>query len=86
MKDIRQSRGLPQESLGPSQSYISALERGKWKASVDKIVQIAGIFSLHPATLVLLAYLKIDPSLDAHALIAKIQAELDAHQENSGVR
>lgn len=85
MKDIRRSRGLPQEGLGPSQSYISALERGKWKASLDKVEQIAGIFSLHPATLILLAYLRKDPSLDALALIAQIQSELDDHQRNRDI-
>ncbi|WP_076424622.1 helix-turn-helix domain-containing protein [Aquipseudomonas alcaligenes] len=82
MRDIRQSRRLPQEGLGPSQSYISALERGKWKASLDKVEQIAEILSLHPMTLLLLAYQRRDPSLDASALIAQIQAELDAHQRN----
>ncbi|CEG51550.1 Helix-turn-helix domain-containing protein [Stutzerimonas xanthomarina] len=86
MKDIRQSRGLPQEGLGPSQSYISALERGKWKASLDKVEQIAGILTLHPATLLLLAYLRKDPSLDAQALLSQIQAELDVHQSNLGAR
>lgn len=85
MRDIRQSRGLSQEGLGPSQSYISALERGKWNASLDKVEQIAGILSLHPATLLLLAYLRKDPSLDASVLIAQIQKELDIHQKNCGV-
>lgn len=85
IKDIRQSRGLPQEGLGPSQSYISAIERGKWKASLDKIEKIAGIFSLHPATLLLLAYLKQNPSLDSRTLIAQIQEELGAHQKNRGM-
>ena len=82
MRDIRQSRRLPQEGLGPSQSYISALERGKWKASLDKVEQIAEILSLHPMTLLLLAYQRKDPSLDTSALITQIQAELDAHQRN----
>lgn len=82
MKDIRQSRGLPQEGIGPSQSYISALERGKWKASLDKVEKIAEILCLHPMTLLLLAYQRRDPSLDASALIAQIEAELDAYQKN----
>ena len=81
IRDVRQSRGLPQEGLGPSQSYISAIERGKWKASLEKLEQIADILSLHPTTLLLLAYLKKDPSLNAHLLIAQLQAELDSHQE-----
>lgn len=78
IRDIRRSRGLPQEGLGPSQSYISAIERGKWKASLEKLEQIAEILSLHPTTLLLLAYLRKDPSLDAQMLIAQIQAELDS--------
>lgn len=79
IRDIRQSRGLPQEGLGPSQSYISAIERGKWKVSLEKLEQIAEILSLHPTTLLLLAYLRKDPSLDAQMLIAQIQAQLDSH-------
>lgn len=79
IRDIRQSRGLPQEGLGPSQSYISALERGKWKASLDKLEQIADVLSIHPTTLLLLAYLKKDPSLDPEMFIAQIQTELNDH-------
>lgn len=33
IKEIRQQRELLQEGLGPSQSYISATERGKWQQS-----------------------------------------------------
>ena len=37
IKELRLQRELPQEGLGPSQSYISAIERGKWKPSLEKI-------------------------------------------------
>lgn len=77
IRDIRQSRGLPQEGLGPSQSYISAIERGKWKTSLEKLEQIAEILSLHPTTLLLLAYLKKDPSLDSKELLRQVQSELN---------
>lgn len=77
IRDIRQSRGLPQEGLGPSQSYISAIERGKWKTSLEKLEQIAEILSLHPTTLLLLAYLKKDPSSDPQELIRQVLSELN---------
>jgi transcriptional regulator with XRE-family HTH domain len=76
IKELRQMRGLPQEGLGPSQSYISAIERGKWKPSLDKVEQIAAVVSVHPATLLILAYLKQAPEQEADQILSLIQTEV----------
>lgn len=76
IKELRQQRGLPQEGLGPSQSYISAIERGKWKPSLEKIEQVAAILSVHPASLLILAYLKQAPEGEADQILSDIHAEV----------
>lgn len=76
IKELRQQRNLPQEVLGPSQSYISAIERGKWKPSLAKIEQIAAILSVHPASLLILAYMKQAQAKDADQVLSSIQAEV----------
>ncbi|BCG24945.1 TPA: helix-turn-helix domain-containing protein [Pseudomonas aeruginosa] len=76
IKKLRQQRELSQEGLGPSQSYISAIERGKWKPSLDKIEQVAAILSVHPAALLILAYLKQAPEGEADQILSDIQAEV----------
>ncbi len=76
IKELRQQRGLPQEGLGPSQSYISAIERGKWKPSLEKIEQVAAILSVHPASLLTLAYLKQAPEGKADQILSDIHSEV----------
>ena len=76
IKELRLQRELPQEGLGPSQSYISAIERGKWKPSLEKIEQVAAILSVHPASLLILAYLKQAPAGEADHILSFIQAEI----------
>ena len=76
IKELRLQRELPQEGLGPSQSYISAIERGKWKPSLEKIEQVATILSVHPASLLILAYLKQAPAGEADQILSFIQAEI----------
>lgn len=77
IKELRLQRELPQEGLGPSQSYISAIERGKWKPSLEKIEQVAAILSVHPASLLILAYLKQAPVGETDQILSSIQAEVE---------
>lgn len=76
IKNLRNSRELSQEGLGPSQSYISAIERGKWKPSIEKIEQIAEVVGVHPLTLLVLAYQKQAPEQKPDELLKKIQREI----------
>lgn len=77
IKELRQQREIPQEGLGPSQSYISAIERGKWKPSLEKIEQIAAILSVHPASLLILAYLRQASAGEADQILNCIQTEIE---------
>ena len=72
IKNLRNLKDLPQEGLGPSQSYISAIERGKWKPSIEKVEQIAEVVGIHPLTLLVLAYQRQTPGLKPDELLKKL--------------
>lgn len=57
IKIVRKSRRLTQEDFGlvSSRTYLSSLERGLKSPTVDKLEDIAGVMSVHPASLILLA-------------------------------
>ena len=52
LRHIRRQRGLSQEALaaeaGIDRTYVSALERGLYSASVDMIEKLAGVLSVSP--------------------------------------
>lgn len=77
IKSARLKRNVAQESMGASQSYISALENGKWSASLDKIEQMANALGMHPASIILAGYLTADNVVDVEESIARIRAEVD---------
>lgn len=57
IKAVRKHRGRTQEdfSLVSSRTYLSSLERGLKSPTIDKLVEIAGVLNIHPASLVILA-------------------------------
>ncbi|MBI2277086.1 MAG: helix-turn-helix transcriptional regulator [Dechloromonas sp.] len=58
IKAIRKSRNLTQEDFGlvSSRTYLSTLERGLKSPTLDKLDEIARVMTVHPASLILLAY------------------------------
>lgn len=76
IKSYRLKRDIPQESLGPSQPYISNLEAGRGNASIDKIEQMASILGLHPVSIILAAYVSSNDGCTADQLLEKIRDEL----------
>lgn len=80
IREVRISRGLPQEGLGPSQPYISTIERGKWKPSIEKLEQVAEVLGIHTLTLLVLAYQKQTPNLKPDELLKRIQREITSLQ------
>jgi transcriptional regulator with XRE-family HTH domain len=76
IKEFRMHRGLPQESLGASQTYISNLERGKWNATLDKIEQISHTLDVHPVSVIVAGYLKTDPTQNLNTLLERISKEV----------
>jgi transcriptional regulator with XRE-family HTH domain len=57
LRRLRRERGLSQEALaaeaGIDRTYISALERGLYSASVDMIERLANVLSVAPHVLLL---------------------------------
>lgn len=58
LKTVRKKRRLTQEDFGlvSSRTYLSTLERGLKSPTLDKLQEIAEVMTVHPASLVLLAY------------------------------
>ena len=78
LRKIRKARNLTQEDFGvvSSRTYLSSLERGLKSPTLDKIEAIAQVMTVHPATLILIAYAIAedrDPSrtIDEIAVAAK---------------
>ncbi|RAU46633.1 helix-turn-helix transcriptional regulator [Pseudomonas sp. RIT412] len=74
LREVRLLKQLPQESLGPSQSFISAVERGIRNPTLEKFEQIAELLGVHPVTL--LAYVSVRDGYSVEALLARIRQEL----------
>jgi transcriptional regulator with XRE-family HTH domain len=74
IRKIRISRAVPQEELGPSQSYVSDVERGMKSPSIEKIDDIATVLGVHPLTL--LAYAYVQAGVQPSDLLERIQFEL----------
>ncbi|HEY3300613.1 MAG TPA: helix-turn-helix transcriptional regulator [Methylophilaceae bacterium] len=78
IKDIRNSKGLSQEYFSDisSRTYLSVLENGKKKPSVEKIDTLAKAMGVHPLTILTLAYLKTDSDKDLIELQRVISNEI----------
>lgn len=76
LREYRVKRKIAQEGMGPSQSYISNLESGRWSPSLDKIEQMAAVLGIHPATIILAGYIKAGEQTTPEELIERIQSEL----------
>ncbi len=62
--------------MGPSQSYISNLEAGRWSPSLDKIEQMAAVLDVHPATIIIAGYIRAEEQARTEELIERIRCEL----------
>ncbi|MBC8999205.1 helix-turn-helix transcriptional regulator [Pseudomonas sp. N40(2020)] len=76
IKSYRLKRNIPQESLGPSQPYISSLEAGRGSASIDKIEQIADVLGVHPMSIIFAGYLTSNETANKEQLFERIRIEL----------
>ena len=66
IKAARKSKGLSQEYFSDisSRTYLSVLENGKKKPSVEKIDTLAKAMGVHPLTILTLAYLNAEVDKD----------------------
>ncbi|RPM29674.1 helix-turn-helix domain-containing protein [Pseudomonas aeruginosa] len=80
LKNLRKQRGLTQEDFSTvsSRTYLSTLERGQKALTIEKLEQLAGVLDVHPATLLIAAYLQKEPQEDGRAVIARLKNELQA--------
>ncbi|PCR97380.1 transcriptional regulator [Pseudomonas fluorescens] len=76
IKSYRLKRDIPQESLGPSQPYISNLEAGRGSASIDKIEQMADVLGVHPMSIIVAGYLTSSEDANKDHLLERIRIEL----------
>ncbi|WP_411960381.1 helix-turn-helix domain-containing protein [Pseudomonas mandelii] len=76
VKAYRLKKNIPQESLGPSQPYISNLEAGRGSASIDKIEQMADVLGIHPMSIIFAGYLTSNEGATKENLFERIRTEL----------
>lgn len=80
LKELRQQKGLKQEDFSSvsSRTYLSTLERGMKGATIEKLEQLASVLDVHPATILISAYLTKDCEESYQELIKRIGTELKA--------
>jgi transcriptional regulator with XRE-family HTH domain len=76
LKSYRLNRNFSQEGMGPSQTYISNIERGRWSASLDKIEQMSSVLGVHPASIIIAGYLTAEDSKSSEETLERIRIEL----------
>jgi transcriptional regulator with XRE-family HTH domain len=76
IRAYRLKANVAQEALGASQSYVSALENGKWNMSIEKIEQIADVLGVHPVSIIIAGYISAGHERDKKALLSRIRDEL----------
>jgi transcriptional regulator with XRE-family HTH domain len=74
LREIRTRKHIPQESLGASQSFISAVERGLRSPTLQKLEQLAATLNVNPITI--LAYSQLANGQSPEALFASVREEL----------
>lgn len=78
IKEIRLSKELTQEFFSDisSRTYMSVLENGKKRPSVEKVDSLANAIGVHPLTILTLSYLIANEELKLDDLQKKIYDEL----------
>lgn len=75
LRRIRQARALTQEdfSLVSSRTYMSALERGLQSPTLEKLLELAKVLKIHPATVLVLADAWVTGQSSEHDLADLLQ-------------
>lgn len=76
IKRCRTKRGLSQESIGASQSFVSDVERGKKSITINRLEEFSKSLNVQPATLIVRATLIANPTMSIDDLLATINDEL----------
>lgn len=75
-KELRVSRGLPQEVAGASQSYISDVERGLKSPTIEKFNELATNIGVHPLIILAKGYLLAGTPETVDELLTLLKTEL----------
>lgn len=80
LKHARAVQDKTQEDFAvvSSRTYLSALERGIYSPTMEKLDALASVLGLHPVTLLASSYLKAEPELGVDALLERLRNELEA--------
>lgn len=76
LREVRSRKGIAQEQLGASQSFISTVERGIRSPTVEKMEEFAERLEVNPATLIVL--MQVDLDGDEDAILKKVREEIKA--------
>lgn len=74
LRQVREKKGIPQERLGSSQSFISTIERGIRSPTLQKMEEFAAVLGISPVTL--LAYANLETGDNCDHLLARVKKEL----------
>lgn len=78
LRAIRKQKGLSQEAFSEvsGRTYMSALERGVYSPTIDKLDAIASVLGVHPVTLLAVCYLSAAPGAAPQELLLQVREEL----------
>lgn len=76
LRDLRTRRGVSQEQVGASQSYVSDVERGLKSMSIEKLDEFASAIGVHPVTILLKCYILMGDVDARDELLARVMSEL----------
>lgn len=78
LKQARAVQEKTQEDFAEvsGRTYLSALERGIYSPTIEKIDALASVLELHPLTLLALCYLKTEPQGSIDGLLERVRFEL----------
>ena len=84
LRRIRKARGLSQEAFSDvsSRTYLSSLERGLKRPTLNKLTELCEVMEVHPLTLLTLAYAG-DDLQQADQLLAQVRQQLETVTKKS---
>lgn len=81
LKYVRVQRGIAQEQVGASQSFISTIERGIRSPTIEKMQELAERLGVNPATLIVLMQIELDGKEEE--ILENVQNEIRALKNSS---
>lgn len=76
LKYVRVQKGMAQEQIGASQSFVSTIERGIRSPTIEKMEEFAEKLGVNPATLIVL--MQVDQGGGEEEILEKVRDEIRA--------